>query len=60
LDTDLLVLLSLALPGELNCWVEDKMFTTNKQLLGHKTMATLMIRGYMLQARDALIRMPSG
>jgi hypothetical protein len=60
LATDLLMLLALALPGKLNCWTEDEMFATNKQLLGHKTMATLMKRGSTSWARDALIHTPSG
>jgi hypothetical protein len=42
---DPLVLSALALPGESNRWMEDKMFAKNKQLLGCKRMATLMKRG---------------
>jgi hypothetical protein len=57
--TDPLMLLALALPGESNRWMEDKMFATNKRLLGCKTTATLMKRGSTLQVRDLSIRTPS-
>jgi hypothetical protein len=56
----LLVQLGLVLPGESNRWMEDKMFAMNEQLLGCKTMATLIKRGLALWARDALICTPSG
>jgi hypothetical protein len=54
-----LMLSALALPGKSIRWTEDKMFATNKLLLGPKMMATLMKRGLTSRARDASIRMPS-
>jgi hypothetical protein len=60
LATDPLMLLAPALPGEPHLWTEDKMFATNKQLLGCKTTATLMKRGSTLQVREVSIHTSSG
>ncbi len=60
LAMDPIALLALALLGKSNRWIEDKMFATNKQLLGCKTTATHMKRGLTSRVRNVSIRMPSG